>query len=94
MKNTLNEFINKVLDDLHNFSPELSLERQIEYNRNFVNQVLNEQCSPNTHNFIFTTWYAGEKIETSIEAENKEIAIFKFETIYKDHKWLTMQKVD
>lgn len=43
--NTLNEFINKLLDDIHNINPELSLKRQTEYNQNFVNKVLNEQCN-------------------------------------------------
>lgn len=41
MKNTINEFINKLLDDIHNIDPELSLKRQTEYNQNY----LNKQCS-------------------------------------------------
>lgn len=41
----MNDFINKLIDDIHNINPELALKRQTEYNRNFVNKVLNEQCN-------------------------------------------------
>ena len=41
----MNDFINKLIDDIHNINPELDLKRQTEYNRNFVNAVLNEQCN-------------------------------------------------
>lgn len=41
----MNDFINKLIDDIHNINPELALERQTEYNRNFVNKVLKEQCN-------------------------------------------------
>lgn len=41
----MNDFINKLIDDIHNINPELALERQTEYNRNFVNKILNEQCN-------------------------------------------------
>lgn len=40
----MNDFIQKLLDDIHNINPELALKRQTEYNQNFVNKVLNEQC--------------------------------------------------
>ena len=40
----MNDFIQKLLDDIHNIDPELALKRQTEYNQNFVNKVLNEQC--------------------------------------------------
>ena len=40
----MNDFIQKLLDDIHNINPELSLKRQTEYNQNFVNKTLNEQC--------------------------------------------------
>lgn len=41
----MNDFINKLIDDIHNINPELALKRQTEYNQNFVNKVLNEQCN-------------------------------------------------
>lgn len=41
----MNDFINKLIDDIHNINPELALERQTEYNRNFANKILNEQCN-------------------------------------------------
>lgn len=34
----MNDFIEKLLDDLHNINPELSLEREKEYRKNFVFQ--------------------------------------------------------
>jgi len=40
----MNDFIQKLLDDIHNINPELSLKRQTEYNQNFINKALNEQC--------------------------------------------------
>mgnify|MGYP003651696542 CR=1 FL=1 len=40
----MNNFIQKLLDDIHNINPELSLKRQTEYNQNFINKALNEQC--------------------------------------------------
>lgn len=40
----MNDFIQKLLDDIHNIDPELALKRQTEYNQNFVNKALNEQC--------------------------------------------------
>lgn len=40
----MNDFIQKLLDDIHNINPELALKRQTEYNQNFVNKALNEQC--------------------------------------------------
>ena len=40
----MTDFIQKLLDDIHNINPELALKRQTEYNQNFVNKVLNEQC--------------------------------------------------
>ncbi len=39
----MNDFINKLIDDIHNINPELALKRQTEYNQNFVNKTLNEQ---------------------------------------------------
>ena len=40
----MNDFIQKLLDEIHNINPELSLKRQTEYNQNFANKALNEQC--------------------------------------------------
>jgi hypothetical protein len=40
----MNEFVQKLLDDIHNINPELALKRQTEYNQNIVNKALNEQC--------------------------------------------------
>lgn len=34
----MNKFIEKLLDDIHNVSPELSLEREKEYRQNFEKQ--------------------------------------------------------
>ena len=39
----MNEFINKLIDDIHNINPELALKRQTEYNQNFVNSALNQR---------------------------------------------------
>ena len=40
----MNDFIEKLLDDIHNINPELAFKRQTEYHQNYVNKVLNEQC--------------------------------------------------
>lgn len=39
----MNEFIEKLLNDIHKINPELAFKRQNEYHQNYANDVLNNQ---------------------------------------------------
>jgi hypothetical protein len=64
----MNNFIQKLLDDIHNINPELSLKRQTEYNQNFINKALNEQCDIHVVSCCICETPTPEKIHGIIKA--------------------------
>jgi len=56
----------------------------------------NEQCAipvVSTRTWIFSGWYAGDKFEIKVTAENREIAIAYFETDFPNHIWRMTQEL-
>ena len=89
MKNTLNEFIDKLLNDIHNIDPELSLKRQTEYNKNFVNKVLNEAIDFTDSSLLLNNglrkedgvYYKGQKHKIITVDEQKQIASLQHDSL-------------
>ncbi len=68
----MNEFVQKLLDDIHNINPELSLKRQTEYNQNFVNNELNKQCDIHGVSNSLDLVELEKKIDEALDNETSE----------------------
>jgi len=46
-----------------------------------------------TRTWLFSGWYAGDKFETKITAEDRETAIAHFEADFPNHRWHMTQEI-